>query len=162
MDDDSRRLIRAWLQVARDETPALGENLAAFFRFMALWMAFNAYLTRRYPDSNGDHGKVETFAQDRPSKEAHCAALANQDYLAAVQTLKESHGVRGIRDMRPNRNDVREIRNERCLREVMDCVYQVRCNLFHGDKAFSDERDHALVKAAYTIVWTHMKPLFEV
>jgi len=38
----------------------------------------------------------------------------------------------------------------------MECIHQILCNLFHGEKGLKDPRDEALVRAAYAILFPHM------
>ncbi len=156
MDEDSRRLIEAWLHVAEKEAPGLNPPLDSFFRFMALWVAFNAYLTRRYPCPSGDHNKVREFARDESIVEFHQYCLRDQDYKTAVQRFRQ-----GVRDMHARRDDIYYVNSPTCFTEVMECVYHVRCNLFHGDKEVASERDRVLVEAAYRIVMDHLKRLLK-
>ncbi len=66
-------------------------------------------------------------------------------YRDAVALLKEL-GVGNPRGYN------RRIRDERNLTEVCSCLYQVRCNLFHGGKLPGNPRDERLVEASYVIV----------
>jgi hypothetical protein len=36
--------------------------------------------------------------------------------------------------------------------EVLEAIYTIRCNLFHGEKSPNDERDCALVELAFRIL----------
>jgi hypothetical protein len=55
----------------------------------------------------------------------------------------------------------RQIRRVDNLTEVLSCVYQVRCNLFHGSKAPGNARDESLVEAGYVIISKLIEPLLD-
>lgn len=152
MDDESKNLIKAWVNLADKESPHLSGREDVYFRFMALWVGFNAFLTREYKHIRGDREKVRAFANESSSASLHREELSTPIYSKAVEDLKE----RGVKDMQ-NINRVYGINSSECFTEVMECVYQVRCNLFHGDKQVDDERDNKLVEAAHAIVSIHLK-----
>jgi hypothetical protein len=54
--------------------------------------------------------------------------------------------------------DVYEIKNLKNLRQVMRCIYQIRCNFFHSGKVPGNPRDEKLVDAAFTIVSKLIEP----
>ena len=58
-------------------------------------------------------------------------------------------------------NKAKEIGNIENLGEVLEVIYQIRCNLFHGAKDLEDERDHDLVKLAYDILTELFKKIVE-
>jgi len=41
---------------------------------------------------------------------------------------------------------------------VIHMIYQIRCNLFHGGKNYSEERDRIFIELAYSIAWEMWKP----
>ena len=137
-------IIRKWYALAS------GGNVEAndiFFRFVALWIAFNALYTSRHGNEERDWDQVRSFAEAPQAIACHRRLLQNDEkYRNAVQDLKD----RGVYDVR--RQTLRTIRNENNLTQVARCVYQVRCNLFHGGKSPEDLRDERLVNAGYTII----------
>jgi hypothetical protein len=44
---------------------------------------------------------------------------------------------------------------------VLHIIYQIRCNLFHGGKNYSSDRDRRFVELAYKILWEMFEPEFE-
>lgn len=79
--------------------------------------------------------------------------MPDVEYTRALQVIK----ARGVSDTRGTRTRV--IQNERNTIEVLKCLYQVRCNLFHGGKLPGDPRDEGLVEAAYTVTSKLIGPL---
>lgn len=50
------------------------------------------------------------------------------------------------------------MRDPENLTEVLLCVYQMRCNLFHGGKLPGNPRDEALAEAGHAIVSGLIEP----
>jgi hypothetical protein len=123
-----------------------------FFRFLAVWVGFNALYACR-TDVTGDRNQVKHFASEQLAIESHYALLkCDEEYLKAVLTLKE----RGVTDESSGSHYL--IGDQKDLPSVLDCAYQVRCNLFHGRKLPDDLRDERLVNASYTIVSKLVRP----
>jgi hypothetical protein len=128
-----------------------------FFRFVAIWIAFNGLYTSRHSRDTGDWDQVRSFAGDSDAIDRHRQLLkTDEEYCRAIEGLSE----RGVGNL--SRSGVRrKIRHMDNLTEVLSCVYQVRCNLFHGGKAPGNPRDERLVEASYTIVSKLIEPLLD-
>lgn len=123
-----------------------------FFRFMALWVAFNALYGSRHSYRRGDWNQIRAYCQEQEVRRRHSQLLHDDsEYRDAVNTL-ERDGVYSCRE-----GEKRRIHEEDELRQVARCFYQVRNNLFHGNKA-GDLRDEDLVAASYTIVSRLIEP----
>jgi hypothetical protein len=143
-------IIQTWYRLARGEDV---ERSDIFFQFVAIWVAFNALYSSTAYDDAGDFNQVRTFAGIAEVIDRHRKLLdENAQYSSAIQVL-QSHGVRDL-----SSGIVRRIDNPRNLTRVASCVYQVRCNLFHGGKAPGNTRDEKLVKASYIIVTKLIEP----
>mgnify|MGYP007092098083 CR=1 FL=1 len=137
------RHILEWYRLSNGE--AIDQS-DLFFRFVAAWVAFNAFYSSRMHDEVGDWNQVRAYAGEPEMIDLHRKLLeVNLDYRKAVNVLKE----KGVYDTATHKH--RAIREPRNLTQVVSCLYQVRCNLFHGGKAPGDLRDRRLVKAAHTI-----------
>jgi hypothetical protein len=128
-----------------------------FFRFVSIWIAFNGLYTSRHSRDTGDWDQVRSFAGDSDAIDRHRQLLTtDKEYREAIDVLVE----RGVGNV--SRGGVRrQIRRVDNLTEVLSCVYQVRCNLFHGAKAPGNPRDESLVKASYIIVSKLIEPLLD-
>lgn len=123
-----------------------------FFRFMALWVAFNALYGSRHGYREGDWDQINAYCQEHEIRNRHSLLLrSDHEYGSAVNTLKRD-GVHNYRN-----GEKRQIHRKGNLRQVAGCFYQVRNNLFHGNKA-GDLRDEDLVAASYTIVSKLIEP----
>jgi hypothetical protein len=141
---------RQVLEIARDWRRAADHDIAAgpqsINRFLKLWIAFNALYAVRFDNVSGDRNQVRRFAGWQPAVAAHERGLASDGYREAVESIAAF----GVFDFR--RNDLLRPADSYPCDEVLNAVYQVRCNLFHGHKSPTDLRDLRLVQAAGTIV----------
>lgn len=145
-------IIQTWYGLATGENVERGD---VFFRFIAVWVAFNA-LYDSVSNESKEFNRVCSFAGIPEVIDRHRKLVAeDQAYLQAIQDLKE----RGVRDM--TSLDRRRIPNVNDLSRVASCLYQVRCNLFHGSKELGNTRDEALVRASYTIVSKLISPFLD-
>jgi hypothetical protein len=122
-----------WHKLAQnDATPPDDE----IFRFVALWVAFNALYALAFPKAKTEYAQLKSFANWSPARKAHAAALAAADpgYKGAIETLKD----RGVYNFLADRTE--HISSPEDLAQVIECVYRVRSNLFHGRKAPADLR----------------------
>jgi hypothetical protein len=131
-------LIRKWHELATTD-PAIQNNV--FFKFVATWVAFNAFYAEMFPSASGDRNQVKKYSLSDTAKRKHSELLKTREYKAAVEFFCRS-GVRSETEP-AHLYDTEKIFNQ---------VYQVRCNLFHGGKLPENPRDYKLVESAYAIV----------
>jgi hypothetical protein len=137
------RHILEWYRLSNGE--AIDQS-GPFFRFVAAWVAFNAFYSSRMYDEVGDWNQVRAYAGEPEVVDFHRALLNSDDeYAKAVVVLKE----KGVYDTSTRVH--RQIRDARNFTQVASCLYQVRCNLFHGGKTPGNLRDRRLVSAAHII-----------
>lgn len=137
------RHILEWYRLSKGE---MVDHADPFFRFVAAWVAFNAFYSSRMFDEVGDWNQVRAYAGEPEVIDHHRKLLReDRDYADAVEVLKD----KGVYDtVNKWRRSIRDARN---FTEVASCLYQVRCNLFHGGKTPENTRDRDLVTAAHTI-----------
>jgi hypothetical protein len=151
--------IRTWHQIG------LGEQVDKsdiFFRFIATWVAFNAIYCSQ-SSARGcnlattyDVDQVSEFARNQEVITRHLHLLSvDPDYHSAVHVLADRGVAKPTTPRKCPRRQITDIKN---AEQVLLCVYQVRCNLFHGRKTPDVGRDRALVKAAYTILIKSIGP----
>ena len=146
---DTEKIIGRWY------TLGLGGDIQKddiFFRFIALWVAFNALYASHHANVNRDSEQVRLFALEREAIDRHQQLVqSDPEYLQAVRILKQ----RGVDDTRANRsasNRTALIEQENDFSDVALCVYRVRNNLFHGRKIPESMRDESVVRASYIIL----------
>jgi hypothetical protein len=142
---------RQWYTIS---TTGQVEDNNVFFRFISIWIAFNALYNARY--GGGDKDKVKQFARATESINDHLLLLnSDPEYKQAVSVLKSI----GVLDISRRRRE--EILDERVLEQVLMCVYTARNNLFHGDKSPENPRDEAVAAVSCTIISRLMDRCFE-
>lgn len=141
MQPETKQLIQTWYGVAAGQEIHSSELNDPYFRFMAAWVGFNAlYTSKPWAFKKTDRKQIELYSQQDDNQGRHDALMENDiEYQQAVQHLKTC--VTSYK-----------IRNERALKEVMNSVYRVRNNLFHGRKWPGNLEDISLVEASYVIV----------
>lgn len=142
--------VESWFELASEGRI---ERADSFFRFVAVWIAFNVLYTSRHSDDAGDWNQVRSFAGEAMAIDRHRHLLEHDaDYGRAIGILRDC----GVYDVQSGRRW--RIHDTKYLTSVVNCLYQVRCNLFHGVKMPEDPRDERLVAASYTIVSQLIKP----
>jgi CRISPR/Cas system CSM-associated protein Csm2 small subunit len=150
-----QNIINSWSKLAKGEE-LNHNNFDLFVRFISSWVAFNAIYEMTCSSVNGDRNKVREFAKIDDAQSLHIALLDNEGYKDAVDVLAD----KGILKL-PRARDRQLIENINSLEEVLLCVYQVRCNLFHGGKTPENPRDREVVSAALMIVSSLINPFVE-
>lgn len=146
-------VVTEWFAVAEGSPPPAQ---SPFFRFIAAWIAFNAHYGDRYPDARDDADAIERFAADLEARRIHDRLLRDdRTYREAVDSLSE-----GVFDYGTRRT--RRVDRERSLESILRCLYAVRCNLFHGNKALVDLRDRRVVQYGLDIMTRILRPLVAV
>lgn len=138
-------ITRRWYEIASHGAATAPDS---FFRFIAIWIAFNALYASRHGGARTDRDQVKSFAGSQQAKRRHEELLTlDTQYQNAIQDIR----YRGVFNSRnPQRRY--QVPNNRNLKDLLNCVYQIRCNLFHGGKRPDDVRDATLVEAGYTVV----------
>ena len=132
-------LIQKWHELATTDL-AIQDNV--FFKFVATWVAFNAFYAEMFPEISGyDKKQVEKYSDLPETKKIHSELLKDQQYKAVVLFFC----MQGVRD-------VAKPRDLFDTQTIFKQVYKVRCNLFHGGKLPKNPRDYSLVENAYIIV----------
>lgn len=122
---------------------------SVFIRFMILWMAFNSYYSRTY------QLKWDKAGVDSVGKELKAQKIYNRNkekILDAFSKIPSNYCNPRIyvKDMRINTpQDAFFDEKYSELSDFLSAVYQVRCNLFHGDKPPNSDIDEKLVSWAY-------------
>ena len=133
----------------------------SFMKFIALWEAFNCWL--RIPPERGgqtrrpkDRDLLMDF-KTNPVVQRNFRKMADDsaEYRQALANLKNLSPVYMVQGSVAT-SSAAKIDDEANLAQVMDVIYQIRNNLFHGAKSLYDQRDQNLVAAAHEV----LLPLF--
>jgi hypothetical protein len=139
-------LIKRWYNKAKHQ-----RNY--FDKFISLWISFNAYYAHKDLEKT-EQKQLQEFLQNHAAEfNGACNQVEFSDFKCHIDTKSRNKGY--IQDLRYEKNTDREIRNRKYYSTVtnfeqyIDCVYQVRCNLFHGGKNLEDGQDEEIVKLAF-------------
>ncbi|HEX9929307.1 MAG TPA: hypothetical protein VGB02_12285 [Pyrinomonadaceae bacterium] len=149
---DAFDLIKDWHKVSTGEKVEISD---VFFQFMASWVAMNALYNWFCRNGNygGDKSKLKQFASaSNEAKVIHSDLLADNENYRNVILLLAEHGVYDPQNKRTVEID--DITN---FAQVILCVYQIRNNLFHGNKSFEERWDEKAVSISLTIVSTFLE-----
>ena len=159
----SREIVKSWY--TRAITPR-SESYDYFDKFISLWVSFNCYfVSEHYVELNEKHKKEPSerqhidFIAVNPGYNTIYSELLTEskfsthidEMLSLLKTVTQYKGK--VADMRPDKME-----NEDCAKEFTDktsfsqfinVVYQVRCNLFHGNKSPYDDGDIRIVEAFF-------------
>lgn len=116
-------------------------------RFIALWVAFNAVYVSRHDGAHGvtELQKIKSLAlQLSTFHRSHLSRDCN--YSSAVQEMSRRPVFNTMADSDFHIRDPRNIRN------VLQHLYYVRNNLFHGRKVPSELHDRVLVKNGVVVL----------
>ena len=113
----------------------------AFDKFIYLWISYNA-LYGKYGE--GDKGGTYKLAVESYSPAYNAVLISEDARYFAINTIKDCRKRKPNKDGKmPEQKTTQEAKDKYANTELsgrerlaglMMCIYQVRCNLFHGDK----------------------------
>ena len=136
---NSKKAAAEWYERGKKESDP-------FYKFICYWISFNAL----YGSSKGasERKQIENYVEEMLKEKE--VEIKQNDALAFFYTpIKD---LRKPRRMNSDTSDCVEIlKDESCeawkrLLNLLLCVYQARCNLFHGDKLPVDYRDQEVAE----------------
>lgn len=146
------RIITFMMGKARKELSGTKSGLNQGYQdteiFLYTWIAFEAFTCLRY--NLGEAGKRKDAFSKEFAQRYDYATLPD-DCKRAIIGLKSY----SIIDMTPGNKQRKpaEIKDVKNLQQVIDSIYRVRCNLFHGGKDINEITDIALIWAAGTTLY---------
>lgn len=140
-----RKIIRSWYERAQSAEDA-------FDRFIYLWIAFDAFATN-YSEKEWPKEVRENIEED---------SLLINDYLSSMKDINFSRKIRELQKLCPVHDTRKKFLNDpkhsvtindpNSFKEVINIIYKIRNNLFHGGKSPNVERDRKLVSLAFNIL----------
>lgn len=140
-----RGIIRTWYQRAQsaDDT---------FDKFIYLWIAFDAFAIN-YSEKEWHYQVRKVMEEDSMLTNCYASLMKNNDFLREIRKLQEQCPVYDTRKKFLNNpkysKTISDLNN---FKEVLDVIYKIRNNLFHGGKSPDEERDKRLVSLAFNIL----------
>jgi hypothetical protein len=124
-------------------------------RFISLWIAFNGWMRGKFGEDKTDRCQIDSVKGMWDFKGVFNKIKAeDSDFRGYLKELEKLPVVN--MQFKNNREDI--YRYDGSFESLIEVIYQVRCNLFHGRKDIDeDEKDIELVSLAYRI----LLPLFK-
>lgn len=147
-------IVKENMQRARKDYVGLkpGFNRGEFYaeNFNRCWRAFDAYICSEFP--NNQVGKrIEGFVKHFQSwyKTNYPDSFSDR-FRESIDILSQH----SIKDMTPDskRPEV-SIKDKDVLKEVVDVIYRIRCNLEHGGKQMTEDKNILLVENGFYLLY---------
>jgi hypothetical protein len=154
MNKNVKTLISWWKVLGREQTDP-------FMKFFMFYMCLDAWMTAE-SGKDRDEDKLNWLVNTPNTLKNHWNSIKNeakfQSWLNGL--LNESP----IDDMRPSQRNIHTVTlsDTSDFSQVIQFIYQIRCNLFHGGKSPVNARDKQLVYLSGRILeqwieWTSAK-----
>ena len=174
--EDIKKTIKDWIKRPRN----VPKNYKKFFN---QWILLNLYYNAKYPDLKEEVKKILKLGKSYKNlfdklmnKRKHIAALIKEECVGngSSTSIPSNHIKTATMQLREKLEiengceNCREEKRSECqginpteynfepFEAILRIIYQVRCNLFHGDKlilvGYQFERDKLLIKASSSIL----------
>ena len=145
-----KRVVSSHLSRSQDQNAPIDQ------RFESLWKALNVYGTF-FSKEKMDRDMLKWIIE-KSQFSFIFKSCYNQD-ATFRKNLNELKALTPIYDMRPGINKAVTIYDVTSPSQVIDAIYQVRCNLIHGQKPMDNPRNRLLVKFSFPILEEIVPPM---
>ena len=139
------QIIRTWYERAQSAEDR-------FDKFIYLWIAFDAFATN-YSEKEWPKQVRKNIEKDSLLTNCYVSSMKNNDFSREIRELQKLCPVYDTR--KKFLNDPKysvTISDPNNFKEVINVLYKIRNNLFHGGKSPNEERDKKLVSLAFNIL----------
>ena len=144
----NREYILKWIEKSKNEDDYFDKFVYGFFALNAMYSLYydgsERYAIKTLFDASiKNHYDEYRKILDMPEYEYFCnrAPIKNCKYDPNKENM-------GPRDTSKDTSKLLERSTKGSNRAMLMILYQIRCNLFHGNKAFSDANDQEIMKNA--------------
>jgi hypothetical protein len=136
-----------------------------FDKFIALWISFNSFYACEHLDDS--EARQLQILEDTYKNIFKSVVDANEKFFADFKNYIDTKPVNSgfIQDLRYSVNKEKNKKryyNLTSFCEYLGCIYQVRCNLFHGGKNLEDGQDQNIVRYSYATLLVFLEELYKV
>lgn len=137
----------SWFEKGKRETDC-------FASFIYYWIAFNALY---YNNAGRERSQIKSFVENEYNN-AFDSILELPEISVFKQSIINLHPSRSRNSKHLNTSSEAAILADTSqssvdrLVNLMLCIYQARCNLFHGEKGANDYRDQEIANAASNVM----------
>lgn len=135
-----------WLDRAKRHDKIVDEG----DKFISLWIAFNGWMKRTFGEGKSDRKLIESVKRFQKIRSIFdTLKIDNEQFVKSLEELSKH----SIADMRFFKNDNKVTRYDGSFESLIEAIYKIRCNLFHGRKdPDEDRKDYELVCLSYKIL----------
>lgn len=124
-------------------------------RFISLWIAFNGWMRGKYGENKDDRVLLDKV---KKSDNFHSVFLSMKSREPEFSDNLQELGKYTVINMKHPNDPRKTLTYDGTFVSLIEVLYSIRCNLFHGRKDVSDnKKDIQLVSLAYRI----LLPLFK-
>lgn len=179
-NNTSRRIIISWFNKAMD--PITFPGYDHFDRFISLWISFNGYFVSEHYQ-NAKKLQILRYGGGEPSEKMYLYVIGHKRFYNEIyskilqesipfnsnlvkfdELLKNTMFPGAIADLRPNRSskqDAAYFTDKADFKQFLGILYQIRCNLFHGNKSPDSDSDKEIVKISFNLLLEFVKQVYE-
>jgi hypothetical protein len=142
-----RKLVVNWFR--RSQGELVGE-FTIFDNFVSLWISFDAWGTYQ---SREDRSRkmIEWVKSNETLKEKFVESFKKDSNF--VQDVRALIDLCPIHRHKPYKDSTEvNIKSINDFDNVLEAIYQIRCNFLHGHAAFDDKRNQTLIELAFRIL----------
>jgi hypothetical protein len=81
-------------------------------------------------------------------------------YQPFVQRLQELQRMAPVADARPGIDDEKNIRDLNNMGQILEVIYKIRCNFFHGNKLLTIDRNRRLIETSTYLLKYWMEVIY--
>ncbi len=170
----SKKIVKSWFEKVETSSDSYND----FDRFISLWVSFNCFFVAElYNDAKklannrdpSEKNYLEAFYTTDEFKKIYIN-LINESISFKENLRKWKHLLERITffkgkiaDLRPNHLEekyAKEFNDINNFKQLIMSAYQLRCNLFHGNKHPEDDSDVQLVSTMFKILLEFLKKLY--
>jgi hypothetical protein len=142
LDVTTKRLFIGWYQIGKDSDDPL-------MRFFSFYLCLNVLMARL--SGKEQDREMKEWVKNHTSilNEAYQIAKPNDSFQLRIGELIAQCPVERMMGRQPERSTMIDLND---FGGLVDVLYRIRCNLFHGNKDVMDQRDAKLVELAALIL----------
>ena len=143
---DYRNFTEKWLKRAEDND----RDFDKADSFIALWIAFNGWMRGKFGENKKDWELVRDIKRFEEMKNIYNRLKESNENLKNMLQELSTHSVVNMQFINDRTKD-RKYTNT--YESLIDTIYQIRCNLFHGRKGTQEtEEDYTLICLVHDIL----------
>ncbi|MBX9597357.1 MAG: hypothetical protein K2X04_02135 [Burkholderiales bacterium] len=127
-------------------------------KFISLWISFNAFYNSYGDDNDKEFKRIENSCEKLKDDFLELPNLPGSCFKCFQQYILDKPDNPGSIQGKFRKVYYSDVS---CLSEYLRVLYQIRCNLFHGNKINDNEQDKKLIELAYRTLFQFLTCLYK-